>query len=53
MFRAIPGVLQPVGQPFFRLATTASRRELQGGRGRDPETTHLFALYCGVLVFTF
>jgi len=42
MFHATPGVLQPIGQPLFRLATTASRRELEGGRGRGPETTHVF-----------
>jgi len=42
MFRATPGVHQPVGQPLFRLATAASRREMEDGRGRGSETTHVF-----------
>ena len=42
MFCGTPGVLQPVGQSLFGLATTASRPELEGGRGRSPESTRVF-----------
>jgi hypothetical protein len=47
MFRATPGVLQPVGQPLFRLATTVGRLT------RPWPGDHACVLYCGVRVFTF